>query len=312
MRLLALLLGLAACLPAASTLQVLCYHRFAADCGKDPYCISDAELKAQLDWLKAQGWQSVGLTQVARALDGGPALPAKAVMLSVDDGYKAGARGAAVFEAAGYRGVFFVNPGSLARGQRAARSAFMTMGDLKALEARGHDIGSHGMTHANLGKVPEGLDIPAYQAWLERELAGSKRELEAGLGHPVSDLAWPFGAYNNAVLAAAAAAGYRQAYSVTHASAELPGADRLRLPRYLLMRPYSLKAFQRQVGSASLAPQGLQGLADGQVEYGEGPPRGFRFVEDRSGGRPLRIMVQRARPAWRPYFESLSTPTKAP
>ena len=45
----------------------------------------------------------------------------------------------------------------------------MTMEDVKALEARGHDIGSHGMTHANLGKVPEGLDIPAYQAWLARE-----------------------------------------------------------------------------------------------------------------------------------------------
>jgi peptidoglycan/xylan/chitin deacetylase (PgdA/CDA1 family) len=308
MRLLLVLGLLAANLPGA-VLQVLCYHRFAPDCGKDPYCVTDAELKAQLDWLKAEGWQSVGLSQVARALDGAEALPEKAVMLSVDDGYKTGARGAEVFESAGYRGVFFINPGSLASPKHAAKSAFVTAEVLQDLQSRGHSIGSHGMTHANMAKVPEGMAPQGYRDWLHQELAGSRERLEAVLGRAVTDLAWPFGAYNNAVIQAAQRAGYRQLYTVTDASAQVPGADRLRLPRFLLMRPFTLASFQRRIDRAS-APAVLDGVEDGQVTYDEGT-RGFRFVQGQVGGRPARILVQRARPQWRAHFEGLITPAES-
>lgn len=306
MRLLALLF-LAASLPA-SVLQVVCYHRFAPDCGKDPYCVADSELKAQLDWLKAEGWQSVGLNEVARALEGKAQLPPKAVMLSVDDGYKAGARGAEAFEAAGFKGVFFVNPGSL---RSSAKSAFMAPEELKALEARGHEVASHGMTHANLGKVPEGMDVPKYQIWLKRELLDARLKLEGILGHPVADLAWPFGAYNIAVLQAARNAGYSRCYTVTDAAAQIPGADSLRLPRYLVQRPYSLASFKRHFDAAD-APVELNGLKDGEIQYEAEGPKGFRFESAVRNGRPARILVQRARPAWKPYFESLLTPPSKP
>jgi peptidoglycan/xylan/chitin deacetylase (PgdA/CDA1 family) len=288
-------------LPAAQ-LQVLCYHRFKPDCGRDPYCVSDAELRAQLDWLKRNAWESVGLTRVARALDGLEPLPPKAVMLTVDDGYRAGARGAEAFEAFGYRGVFFVNPGSLAPAN-SGKSAFVGAAELAALEARGHDIGSHGLTHANLAKVPRDQDPAAYAAWLDRELGESRRRLEAILGHPITDLAWPYGAYNEAVLAAARRVGYRQFYTVTDATAELPGADRLRLPRFLLVRPFNLASFTRHFGAAT-SPGALEGRRDGEIIYTSGP-WGFRFVQGRLNGRPARILVQHAPARWRPHFEAL-------
>lgn len=324
----------------ASTLQVLCYHRFKPACGKDPYCVTDEELKAQLDWLKAEGWQSVGLTQVAKALDGAPALPEKAVMLSVDDGYKAGARGADAFEAAGFRGVFFVNPGSLAKGKKAAKSSFMTMEDVKALEARGHDIGSHGMTHANLGKVPDGMDLQAYRAWLTQELGGAKAALEAGLGHPVTDLAWPFGAYNNPVLKFAQSLGYRQIYTVTEATVDLSrGAQRDRLPRWLLMGRSSQARFAARFAKGSLAPtvaQIVDGTAlpmselkvwaqpkapidvsaavtriDGRpyshLEMGALKP-GFHFLSIEAEGGPYRMLFQAAPDREMVYFDSLEQP----
>jgi peptidoglycan/xylan/chitin deacetylase (PgdA/CDA1 family) len=299
--------ALASMAPAASLLQAVCYHRFAADCGKDPYCTSDAELAQQLDWLKAEGWQSVGLSQVAAAFDQRAPLPEKALLLSVDDGFKAGARGADAFEARGFKGVFFVNPGSLARGKKASKSAYMSAEDLRALEARGHSIGSHGRTHANLGKVPPGLSVEAYQGWLRQELEASKAELEAILGHPVADLAWPFGAYNEAVLAAAQKIGYRQFYTVTDATAQVPGTDRARLPRYLFKRPTSLTAFKRHINAADAPPQ-LDGSRDGQIEYSRESPRGFRFIQKDVGGRPAKVLVQRAVPEWKPYFDSLLTP----
>jgi peptidoglycan/xylan/chitin deacetylase (PgdA/CDA1 family) len=294
----------------AAVLQAIGYPRFADACGKDPYCVTFKELGAQLDWLKAEGWASVGLTQVARALDGSEALPPKAVLLSVDDGYKAGARGADLFEARGFKGAFFINPAALAKGRRAARSAFLDAEGVRALERRGHDIGSHTRSHPNLGKPLAGQTPQAYRAWVADELRGSREDLQAILGHPVTDLAWPFGAYNNALVAAAQAAGYRQCWTVTDAAAELPGSDRLRLPRTLLMRPLGLASFRRRVDAAS-SPAALAGLRDGEIEYSEGGVHGFRFVTGTAGGRLQRIMIQRAKPAWRPYFDALSTPAES-
>lgn len=337
MKALALLLLLASGVQASSVFQAICYHRFKPHCGKDPYCVDDAQLAAQLDWLKAEGWQSVGLSQVARALDGKEALPPKAVMLSVDDGYKAGARGAAIFEAHGFRGVFFINPGSLAKGKRKTQSAFLSAEDLPALEARGHSIGSHSLDHLNLGKVPKGMDPDAFAAWLRHQLLDARAQLEAVLGHPVTDLAWPYGAYNNAVIQAAKDAGYRQFYTVTEAAAEFPGADRDRLPRFLLMAPTSLASFKRRFAGQRFAGR-IGAIDDGAILYAgdfplrfpppggysvdgktlewveqdcflQKPRNGFHFLhqyaDPGSGDRQQRLMFQVAPDAWRPHFERL-------
>ena len=71
---------------------------------------------------------------------------------------------------------------------------------LEALVAAGWEVGSHTLTHRNLTTLDD--------AELERELAGSKRELEALLGRPCRSIAYPRGDADERVLAAAAAAGY--------------------------------------------------------------------------------------------------------
>ena len=60
--------GLWAAAPPPSVLAAVCYHRFGPEVRKDDYSISLERLGAQLDWLKAEGWQSVSLSQVASAL----------------------------------------------------------------------------------------------------------------------------------------------------------------------------------------------------------------------------------------------------
>lgn len=318
-----------------ATLQVICYHRFAQACGKDPYCVDFKDLDAQLAWLQAQGWQSVGLTQVAQALDGTGVLPPKAVMFSVDDGYKAGAAGAPHFVAHGFHGVFFVTVDSLAMGRLGAKSAFMRPEQLRALEAQGHDIGSHSMTHPNLAKPPKGMSVKAYQTWLAQELGTARQHLQTILGHPVTDLAWPFGAYNAAVIRAAQAQGYRQCYTVTEASVHnVAMADRRRLPRLLLTGKVPLASFIRRFAQRD-APGRLSGLQDGEVVYRDQLPmplaksptelqldgnalagnvlgakirNGFHFLTDPGNAehRSQRILFQIAPRAWEPYFKSLN------
>jgi peptidoglycan/xylan/chitin deacetylase (PgdA/CDA1 family) len=325
--LLALLLALAAAAPA-QTLQVLCYHRFKTACGKDPYCVTFKDLEQQLAWLKRAGWQSVGLTQVAKALEGSGTLPHQSVMFSVDDGYQAGAQGAAYFEKHGFHGVFFVNPGCLARGAKAAKT-FMRAEDVKALEARGHDIGCHSLTHPNLAKVPKGMGVADYRKLLIHELGDAKAKLEGILGHPVSDLAWPYGAYNTAVLREAEALGYRQCYTVNEAAAKMPGYDRMRVPRFLLAGHVPLASFKKRFEVASEAPATLAGLRDGEIvyrsrlplelpqalEWGVGRGRtlpasiksGFYFLRSAEGrpGVVQRILIQVAPDSARPVYDQL-------
>jgi peptidoglycan/xylan/chitin deacetylase (PgdA/CDA1 family) len=305
-----------------SRLAVICYHRFGPETAKDPYKISLKRLRAQLAWLRSSGWQGVGLTQVAAALAGqAGALPDKGVMLTVDDGYKAGGLGAQAFEDAGYRGVYFVNPGSI--GGR----AFLSWDDLKGLEARGHEVASHSATHPNLAKVPAGMRPAAWKAWLDGELRGSRVEIERRLGHPVGALAWPFGAYNVPLIDAAKAAGYGQLYTVSggmnvgHPSlaafqrhlrtlpvqAQVQGLEegalffRSQLPRAVRAQGDGLRA--------GLGGQPLEPLADGRWELPAGLKDGFHYlVLDQGAGEGLRrtpLLFQVAPDAWKACYRAL-------
>ena len=319
--------------PRPKVLAVICYHRFGAETDADPYRISLERLDGQLDWLAQDGWSNVTLAQVVAALKGGAdALPDKGVLLTVDDGYKAGALGAAHFEAHGYRAVYFVNPGSL------GSKAFLGWSDLKALEARGHEVASHTSDHPNLAKVPTDQNPAQYAAWVWGQLHACRRLLETRLGHPVTALAWPFGAYNPALLRAAQRAGYTQVYTVSGGLNLAPGLDGLRLRRILLMGHPSQAAFIRHL--RTLPVEGPpQGLAEGDLLYqdalplaldggapglravlGSGPlakpwsipagcGRGFHYVVLESGdGESLRrtpLLFQVAPQAWKPYFDAL-------
>jgi peptidoglycan/xylan/chitin deacetylase (PgdA/CDA1 family) len=273
-------------------LAVICYHRFGTETAKDPYKISLKRLRAQLAWLREDGWQGVGLSQVAAAQDGRAALPPKAVLLTVDDGYKAGMAGAEAFEDAGYRGVFFVNPGSI--GGR----AFMSWDEVRSLESRGHAVASHSGTHPNLAKVPPGKSIAAWRAWLDEELRGSRLELERRLGHPVTALAWPFGAYDLPLIRAARAAGYDQLYTVSGGLNLGSTLDRWRLRRILLMGHPALAAFQRHLGTLPVAAS-AKGLEEGALIFRSQLPRNVRVQgEGLRAGLAGREVVPSAEGRW--------------
>ena len=325
-RLLALFLALSASLSAAGgTLSVICYHRFGAESTKDPYKIALARFNAQLDWLKAEGFHTVTLKQVADASNG--ALPGKSLILSIDDGYKAGLDGLAAIEAHGFKAVYFVNPGSLGHG------SFMSWEQCREIERRGHEVASHTLTHPNLAKPGKSQDVKAYCASIAKELRHSKELLEKELGHPVLALAYPYGAYNPAVGVAAKKAGYQQVYTVSDGNNPTGSMDLLRIRRILLMGAPSQKAFEKRLQLAAM-PADEDVLQDGALFY-QGRPgldlsalshrydvsaegsacktlpgdlkTGFHYVELRQGGQlHNKFLIQVAQPAWEPYFKALT------
>ena len=79
----------------------------------------------------------------------------------------------------------------------------MTRTQLLEMAAAGVTVGAHSRTHA---------DLPACSpSELEREVRGSKEDLEDLLGKRVTSFAYPTGLLNDEVVAAVAAAGFASA-----------------------------------------------------------------------------------------------------
>ena len=113
----------------------------------------------------------------------------------------------------------------------------MSWAQVREMRATGHAIGSHTMSH----RVLATLD-PEVQA---REIKDSKRNLEAVLGGDVASFAYPVGGpqhINHHSVALAREAGYAQAFMFLTGKAELPLADRFRIPRESAVSMDMLKA----------------------------------------------------------------------
>lgn len=95
---------------------------------------------------------------------------------------------------------------NLPRAQGHADCRPMSWEQLREMHAGGMEIGSHGVGHRMLAKLP--------QEEMVAEVHGSKATLERELGAPVTVLSYPVGginAYDDRVIDAARAAGYRLA-----------------------------------------------------------------------------------------------------
>ena len=103
------------------------------------------------------------------------------------------------------------------------------------LRRAGWTIGSHTRSHVSL--PTEDADT------LAEELEGSKAQLEAQLGEPVTHFAYPGGQFNPEVIKAVARAGYQVAYTAcTHGEAAHPS---LTIERLLLWEKSSVDATGR-------------------------------------------------------------------
>jgi peptidoglycan/xylan/chitin deacetylase (PgdA/CDA1 family) len=99
----------------------------------------------------------------------------------------------------GIMATYFVTPGLISTAAK-----FLGWGELRALQAAGHSIQSHGWSHKFLTFCSE--------SECAHELRMSKLSLEDNLGIAVEEISVPGGRWNRRVIAACAAAGYRRVY----------------------------------------------------------------------------------------------------
>lgn len=171
--------------------------------------VDPRDFAGQMTWLKAHGYHTLTQHQLLDGLLGGEPLPAKPVVITFDDGYRdVLGKASPVIHRLGLHATEYVISGRL----HGTDPSFLTVPQLRVLEQRGIEIGSHTVTHADL---PILSDAQAYH-----ELTASKRTLERAVGHPVPWFAYPYGAYDDRVVGLVAKAGYELAVTTKSGSCQ--------------------------------------------------------------------------------------------
>ena len=191
---------------------VLCYHA-VSESWSAPLSVTPRGLERQIRLLRARGYHGETFTEAVLGTRS-----ERTVAITFDDAYRS------VFELAfpilsrgGFRGTVFV-PSAFADtespmawpgidhwlgGPHEAELRPMSWDQLRRLAEAGWEIGSHTRTHPRLTQLDDES--------VARELAGSRRDCERGLGRPCRSLAYPYGDHDERIVRAARDAGYAAA-----------------------------------------------------------------------------------------------------
>lgn len=216
---------------ARPDILILCYHAVSRS-WPTPLAVTPEALHRQLRHVLRQGY-------VPRTLSAALEAEGRSVVVSFDDAFGSVREvGMPLMHELGVPGTLFVPTDFAAE---AAPMSWSELGrwngtehegelrcmgweEIRELAGAGWEIGSHTASHPKLTEIPTGRQ--------REELERSRAACEEALQRPCPTLAYPFGAHDDAVVAAAAAAGYDAAVTLGLRLLEpRVRRDRLRLSR---------------------------------------------------------------------------------
>ena len=233
--------GIASAQEGGPTVTVLCYHHMNCESAGD-YSVTSEQLTAQIDALVGAGYSFVSSGQLDAFYSAGTPIPAKSALITFDDGnYDVYEYAWPLLKKRGIPFTFFVYPSIIRLGH--ARHC-VNWDDVKAMAADELvTIGSHTYDHPFLTKPPADVtDRAKYDKWLQHEIVDSKAVIESHIGKPVTELAVPFGAYDQYVRDKIRSAGYTLAFSVSGATSDIR-ADRWGVNRIIVTGKMSIPYF---------------------------------------------------------------------
>ncbi|HYA27358.1 MAG TPA: polysaccharide deacetylase family protein [Acidobacteriota bacterium] len=228
----------------AFRIPIFVYHRFAGTVA-DSMTISVSLFEAHLKYLRDNGYQVIPLRQlIEHRLHGGSDLPARAVVITADDGHRSvytDMLSLIRFERLPV--TLFIYPSAISNADYA-----MTWEQLSELKQTGFfDIQSHSFWHPNFTEEKRRLTHDAYDKFVRAQLVRSKDTLEKKLQGQVDMLAWPFGIFDDELINIARESGYHAGFTIEGRPAT-PADSIMALPRYLVTQSFQLKLFAEIVG----------------------------------------------------------------
>jgi len=206
------------------------------------YVVRESDLRKQVQQLKIHQWRGLNVSQALVDLN-----QKSAVVFTFDDGCESDFIAAApILEEATFNATFYVVVGWL------EKPGYLSIRQLRELQARGFEIGCHSMTHTNLTEIG-----PIH---LQVEIADAKRKLEDILGRPVNHFSAPSGFWNRRLAELIREAGYRSA-ATSRAGVNTSGTDLFSLQRVVVLRNTPVTEFLKfSMGSHLLARRARQSL----------------------------------------------------
>jgi glycosyltransferase involved in cell wall biosynthesis len=172
---------------------ILMYHAIADD--DEPasrYILARRSLARQMRWLRLARYHVLSMGELVQLRARHELPPLRAVVLTFDDGYADNRRLAyPILRQHNFPAMFFIVSGLIGAINRwddkapVARRPLLGWPDIKAIQGEQISIGAHTRTHPWLTNL-----IPADA---EREISGSRADLEHELGQPVTVFAYPYG-----------------------------------------------------------------------------------------------------------------------
>lgn len=145
--------------------------------------VQGENFKQQLDYLKNNGYTAVKMEDLFLAFYYGKTLPQKPVIITFDDGYEDAYKIAfPILKEKEMTAIFFVITGLL------DTPNYLTREEVKEMDNKGMEIGSHSQTHPDLSIAPSDK--------AKSEIEESKKDLEELLNKKIYFFCYPSGKYN--------------------------------------------------------------------------------------------------------------------
>lgn len=216
-----------------TSFSVLAYHdvrdHVNEDFDRDQYAISTRNLIDHFSWLRVHDFVPVSFDDILLSRDGTTPLPDNAVLLTFDDGFRSAyTHVLPLLKLFDYPAVVSVvtnwieNDATVQQGGRTlSRDDFLTWTQIRELQASGlveiashsHDLHRGVLANSQNNEQPAAVTIryfasgyedgTSYLARINNDLAISAKLIKKHTGRAPRVVAWPFGAYNDALLAAA-------------------------------------------------------------------------------------------------------------
>jgi peptidoglycan/xylan/chitin deacetylase (PgdA/CDA1 family) len=227
------------------SIPILMYHYISvppadADSYRIGLTVTPENFRAQMKWLKDNGYHTISLADLTYALNiGWPALPDKPVILTFDDGYDDNyLKAFPILKEFGFTATFFVLTNFADRQQ----PGYMTWAQMKEMHDAGMSIELHGSEHLDMNGRDRG--------WLITAIQGGSQAIQKNLGYQPRFLAYPAGKYDELTIQVANESGFWAAVTTQYGS--LQQKDKLyELERLRIANDTALAAFEATLMAAS-------------------------------------------------------------
>ncbi len=221
------------------SIPILLYHRFGP-VAADGMTVPTSIFESHLQFLHDHDYRVISVRElVDNYFRNRIPPPPRSVAITVDDGHRSIYTDMfPLMRKYRFPATLFLYPSAIANASYA-----MDWDQLRKMKASGlFDFQSHSYWHPNFKKEKKKLTATEYERFVERQLRKSKETLEKHLETRPDLLAWPFGIYDDWLMAKATEEGYRAAFTIERRQATLSD-PMAALPRFLLTRADHGKVF---------------------------------------------------------------------